>query len=58
MERRSSEIEVRDVRVSSYDPPRIVDYGDLVELTAGGWRGAHVDHNFNGYHVGPPPKFS
>jgi hypothetical protein len=39
-----------------YDPPRIVDYGDLVELTAGG---PHCVHPASIRKPGcQPPKFS
>ena len=48
--------EKQDVGQSAYEAPRIVDYGDLVELTAGG---AHCVHPASIRKPGcQPPKFS
>ena len=39
--------EQEQIEVAEYESPAVVDYGDLVELTAGGSSGGCLDSDFN-----------
>jgi hypothetical protein len=44
--RELTRVNIQERPVESYEPPQVVDYGDLVELTAGGSNGGCLDADF------------
>jgi hypothetical protein len=44
-------VEAKETPITAYEKPHVVDYGDLVELTAGTSSGNYLDADFQ---VGTP----
>jgi hypothetical protein len=44
--RKGCPVEAQETPITAYEKPRIVDYGDLVELTAGTSSGNYLDADF------------